>query len=156
MMTTSEVVTSEEDEQAERIADARARRARTWTPKEKVQLIKQSVAMLRELLEEARWRWTFFDNMSDDTYPQCGEACCAEGGGVCTLSDRLSERDKVTNIACALVQAWESVIEATERSPFYPGPDDPIWAELEKRFAKAAGRAAAAAAREAAEERSEQ
>lgn len=123
------------EEQAFEALCVRVEAAHAWTPLEKARFVRRTSALIHELMAELEWRAAVVSDMHDDVYPQCGRACCADGGGECTMSDRLAEGDSLVSelamLYCALDGAIDEIAEASGVA------DDPALGELERRLAKA-------------------
>jgi hypothetical protein len=128
-MSVNRSITAEEMELEVRVESARA-----WTPKEKVRFVRQTVAMHRELVAEARWRSAVFTDLYGDALPGCGRECCADGGGGCALSEAIAVRDPLV-AELARFMEWDEEQERVVGDRVLPSLDDEaLWLEMELRF----------------------
>jgi len=121
---------------AEEIAlEARVGAARAWTPKEKVRFVRQTIAMQRELVAEARWRSAVFTDLYCDALPGCGRECCEEGGGGCAVSEQSAMRDRTVTELARFMEWGEEQERVVGERPLPDLDDNALWMDLEQRFA---------------------
>jgi hypothetical protein len=115
--------------------EARVESAREWTPKEKVRFVRQTIAMQRELIAEARWRSAVFTDLYGDALPGCGRDCCRGGGGGCASSEEIAVNDPLV-LELGRFMEWADEQERVLGDRPLPAlDDDELWIELEQRFA---------------------
>lgn len=116
--------------------EARVEAARDWTPKEKVRFVRQTIAMQREVVAEARWRSAVFTDLYGDALPGCGRECCKEGGGGCALSEQKAMRDRIVTELARFMEWGDEQERVVGDQPLPNLDDDGLWTDLEKRFAQ--------------------
>ena len=117
--------------------EARVEAARSWTPKEKVRFVRETVAMQGELIAEARWRSAVFTDLYGDALPGCGRECCASGGGGCAWSEQVAMRDRIVTELGRFMDWAEEQARVLGEEELPSLDDDELWIELRQRFSRA-------------------
>jgi len=129
-MTTVDPEDQEIDDRVQRMNDAPAA--------ERAHMVRRFVVQLRELVAMAPWAEGIMSDIHDDCYPDCQSRACSGGRPLCAAcrqADGLASKDPVVQWTAALGSFWANLPEHAFDE--LPGPDDPVWAEMERRLRSA-------------------